>query len=93
MPDNSTWIAACTTEVRKYINNTYTMDPNPTNPPEFELEVVWAIPGESVNRMLVRTDIGDDIRYLVSYMVTAEGDESINIEPIVDGPMQSKKSF
>jgi hypothetical protein len=89
MPETDTWIDRCKVVLREYINTTYTLLPDPEVPPAYELEVVWAVPGETNNRMLVRTDIGDFVRYLVTHNLVEDTD-NIVIEAFVDGPMEAQ---
>lgn len=90
MPESEdTWVDRCKVVVREYINNAYTLLPNPEVVPSYELEVVWAISSETSNRVLIRTDIGDFVRYLVTHTLVEDTD-NIVIEAIVDGPMEAK---
>lgn len=88
MPENiSAWVETCREAVTQYIMDGYNSAGETI--PEYKLETVWEMPGDTYDKALFRTDLNDYVRYLVTFKVD---DGTVNIQAYTDGPMESKKA-
>lgn len=89
MPEEG-WIEACKTKVQEYIDNAYAVAGEIV--PRYELQTVWAEPGELADRILFRTELSENVRYLTTRIVHG-GESVIKIEALSSAVMESKKEY